>query len=270
MDTAIKNILMPVDLEPHSFLILEHAATFATANNATIHLLHINDHSLKAFLSKRGKKTKQDKIKLLAQWKQCIEDKYSICVVGVFKEGNVSSEVHSYACHAKVDLIMLGVKRLWTWSHILFESTAKKITRTSNLVPVFTILCTTQKLFHWQHIVIPVSNFIPEKRIRAILSLAMVNNIKLHFVTLPGRTKEEKFNVLLDSLKLVKLFGNITVECKILHGNNLIKAAWAYAENIDANAIIVNRNHKNKLPSKEIIHTNAYEAAFIKTFQPSF
>lgn len=266
MDTAIRNILVPTGLEQHSFFALEHAANLAALNNAVIHLLHIEAHPLRTALFTK-KSARKQKLKIIQQWKSYIENNYAVPIVEVFRKGNIARQVHLYASQQNIDFIMLGIRDHWNWLDIFFERTAKKILRTSNNIPVLTLL-NGKQLSQWQHIIIPVSNFIPEKRIRAILNLAITNHFKLHFVTLPGKTKGEKFDVLLDSLKLVKLFGNIPVECKILHGNDIIDSTWKYAASIGADAILMDRNKKETPRLKAIMQNSPYETAFIKTFQP--
>ncbi len=222
MDIAIKKILVPVDLGELSFSALRHAAALAAKNGATIHLLHVINYSSfglfnphKVFFSSpfANKETREARMKILVRWKNTLEAEYDIKIILSMQEGSLVHQINKYADAQGIDFIVLGISESRNWLKKLIGSTARHIT-TSSKIPVITILHGALAIFHWQNVVIPVSNCIPEKRINAILNFAVEHKIKIHFVSIADKTekiKAEKFHLLLESLKLVKTFGNITV-----------------------------------------------------------
>ena len=283
MDTTINNIMVPVDLEEHSLSALQHAAALASKNGATIHLLHVISNSAPGLVVSSGmhfalpytfEKTKQARYDTLEHWKAMLQLRNGVRIKIILLQGNPARQVSDYAEKNEIDFIVLGMNEQRKWLSRLFGSTAKHLTR-SLKIPVMTIFHKPESIFKWKNVVLPITNFLPEKRVRAILNFAMLHSIKIHFVAISKNVeqkKSENFHLLLESLKLVKAFGNIPVECKSLNGNNLLNAAWDYASDINADAIMVNAGTRTKLlaPPTTPSLPGWYESLFVNSFATSF
>ncbi|MEP6673751.1 MAG: universal stress protein [Ferruginibacter sp.] len=282
MNTNIKNILVPVDLKDHSLSALKHATALAIKHGSDIHLLHvISNSSLGIIISSAMhfampnalEEIMQVKQEVLDHWKTMMELKNNVHIITIIKQGNPTRQINEYAKENNIDFIVVGMNEHRKWLSKLSGSTAKYITRSAK-IPVMTIFHKPEGIFEWQNVVLPVNISLPEKRVKAILNFAMEHSIKIHFVAISHnieQTKSEQFHLLLESLKLVKAFGNIPVECKSLNGTNLLTAAWEYAASIHADAIIVNSASAPQLKLEAIsTRPNWYENLFMKTFTESF
>jgi nucleotide-binding universal stress UspA family protein len=253
MNTTIKKIMVPVDLKADSFNALRHASDLAVRNGAEIHLIHvIQKPSLwdKFFRPLRWDQEYSRKRALLANWKKTAEKQFEIPVLEVMLEGKICPKLLDYIITKGIDFVFMGLSSQRSISPKFSGHKSKTISRLSG-VAVATIFHNSITSFKWKNVVVPVSNVKPEKRIRMLLHYAMLYNIRIHFVAIHGRTMDhstEQFDLLVECIKLVKMFGNIAVDCKDLEDDDLTNAAWKYAKKIDADALITNSGN-------EICHT---------------
>jgi len=249
MNTTIKKILVPVDFKAESLSALQHAAEVALRNKAIIYLLHvIKKPSLleKLFYFSRVNRENEQKKSFLATWKKTVEQQYQVPVLDIILEGNICFQIHQFTVSSGIDFIFMGFSRQQGIYSKFSGSKSRKISRQSG-VPVATIFHHSGLPFKWKNVVIPVSSLKPEMRIRMLLHFAMQYRIKIHFVAVHDSTMDhstEKFDLLVECIKLVKMFGNIAVDCKNLEDDDLTNAAWKYAKKIDADALITNSGNE--------------------------
>lgn len=245
MNTTIKNILVPVDLKADSFNALKHAADLAARNRATIHLVHVIKNPSfwdKLFRPFRWGQEYSKKMALLVKWKKTVEKQFEVPVLEGMLEGKICFNLLDYIKKNRIDFVFMAPGTQRSPSGNYSGNNSKIIARLSGTA-VAVIFHHSVTSFKWKNVVVPVSNIKPEKRIRMLLHYAMLYNIRIHFVAIHGRTMDHstgQFDLLVECLKLVKVFGNIAVECKNLEDDDLTNAAWKYAKKINADALITN------------------------------
>jgi len=259
MNTIIKKILVLIDFKAESFNALQHAAELASRDRSIIYLLHvIKKPSLLErlfYFSKLNRENEQKKA-LLATWKKNTEQQYQVPVIDIILEGNICFQIYQYTVSTHIDFIFMGLNRQRGIPGKFSGGKSRKVSRQSS-VPVATIFHNSGVPFKWKNVVIPVSRVKPEMRIRMLLHFAMLYKIKIHFIAVHESTMThttEQFDLLVECIKLVKMFGNIAVDCKNLEDDDLTNAAWKYAKKIDADALITNSGN-------EIYHTERSVAA---------
>lgn len=250
-----KKILVPTDFSESAFRALLHAAALAEQTGAEIHLVHVINYSALSIMRAPEVnmiipssytflwESKKQQMESIRRW---VLQKYSVKMLINMPEGNTVNQLIDYARENHIDLIILhdlGKVNFWTW---LFGKKAKDIQQKSS-VPVLTILDTTEKPFNWNDVVIPVTDSVPEARIKTIAAFAEKFKITIHFVTLRAFRKAKRpLKILMQSLQAIRLKCNAPVICRELKGDHLHDAARNYAEKIHANALIENNEQQKK------------------------
>lgn len=250
-----KKILVPTDFSESAFRALLHAATLAEQNGAEIHLVHVINYSALSIMRAPEVnmiipssytflwESKKQQMESIRRW---VLQKYPVNILTAMPEGNMVNQLMDYAKKNYIDLIVLHDSgKVNFWSR-LFRSKAKAIQQIAS-VPVLTILDTTEKPFNWNDVVIPVTDSVPEARIRTIATIAEKFKITIHIVTLRTfRKAKQPLTVLIQSLLAIKSKCNAPVICRELKGEHLHDAARNYAEKIHANALIENNGQQKK------------------------
>ena len=154
------------------------------------------------------------------------------------------------AVSINANLIALNHNPVKTWIN-LFLPTKNNYIIDKSPCQVITLITDGSSIAHWRNIVIPVTNFIPETRIKTIIEIVKSYNIKLHLIAFSTNTivsHKSNFYYLTETLKILKASGNIQVECKCINPKQShIKSILQYANEVKADAIITNK----KLSSTE-------------------
>lgn len=250
-----KKIMVPTDFSETAYRALLHAAVLAEQTKAEIHLVHVVQYATLPMLrtaeinlSLPGSthyiwESKRNQMETIKRW---VLQQYNVSIHTAMPEGGTVKQLTLYAKQHKIDLIILhdtGKKNIWTW---LLGNKASDIQRKTT-IPVITMLDAVEKPFNWNDVVIPVTDIVPEARIKTIASFAEKFKITIHFVALQAWGKAKKpFNVLLESLQFIKSKCDTRVVCKELKGDHLHEAARNYAEKIHASALMENNGPKRK------------------------
>lgn len=250
-----KKILVPTDFSESAFRALLHAAALAEQTEAEIHLVHVINYSALSIMRAPEVnmiipssytflwESKKQQMESIRRW---VLQKYSVNILNAMPEGNTVNQLIDYAKKNDISLIILhDSAKVNFWSR-LFRNKAKAIQEKAS-VPVLTILDTTEKPFNWNDVVIPVTDSVPETRIRTIAAFAEKFKITVHFVTLSAFRKAKRpLTVLMQSLQAIRSKCNAPVICRELKGEHLHDAARNYAEKIHANALIENNEKQKK------------------------
>lgn len=252
-----KKILVPTDFSETAYRTLLHAAALAEQTKAEIHLIHVLQFSAISMLRAPEInlllpssyhffcETRKQQMESIKRW---VLEQYQVTIQTAILEGNTIKQLTEYVVQHQIDFVVLHdlTKRSW-WSK-LFKNKASIIQERIS-VPVITILDAAEKPFNWNDVVIPVTDTVPELRIRTIATFAEKFKIRIHFVALQAWGKAKRpFNVLIDSLRFIQSKCKTSVVCRELKGDHLHNAARAYAEKIHANALIENNrpNQRNE------------------------
>ncbi len=251
-----KKILVPTDFSETAYKALLHAAALAEQTKAEIHLIHVLQFSAMSMLRAPEInlllpssyhffcETRKQQMESIKRW---VLEQYEVTIQTVILEGDTIALLTKYVVQHQIDFVVLHDQAKRSWWSKLFKNKASIIQEKIS-VPVITILDAAENPFNWNDVVIPVTDTVPELRIRAIATFAEKFKIRIHFVALQAWGKAKKpFNVLMDSLRFIQSKCKASVVCRELKGNHLHNAARAYAEKIHANALIEN-NRPNQTP----------------------
>lgn len=250
-----KKILVPTNFSEPAFRVLLHAAVLAEQTGAEIHLVHVIHYSALSMMRAPEinlisptsfsvfLETKKQQMESLRRW---VLEKYTVTIHTALPEGNIVHQLRDYVLKETIDLVLLHDTAKTTLWKRLFGNNASAIQQ-KLAVPVITILDSTEKPFNWNDVVIPVTDFVPEARIKTIAAFAEKFRITIHFVAIRAwGTARRPLGILMQSLQFISSQCNTRVICKELKGERLHAAARNYAVKIHANALMENNEQRKK------------------------
>lgn len=252
MNTSIRYILLPVQLDTASLSVARQAAEFAAKHNADLHLLHIADmkECQKRFFNLFTRSGANDyhritrqKTDMLNTWKRWLGKEYNINVSTTVDWGNWKKNILKHAEETGADLIALAEDPKHTKRTFFKISPLEQIIEKSPC-QVITFFPGRHSMQEWKQVVIPVTRCIPVTRIQTIVDVAKQLSLKIHLVTMSGREiagQASDFYFLTETLKRLKPAGNIQVECRCLKNeSNPVSGFISYARSIGADLLMTN------------------------------
>lgn len=266
MSTLFKSILIPVDFSVNTEVAVNQAIDLASVTGSTIHLLHvirpktlwgiIPAANLSMFPARENYYAKKVMSKL-DELKCSIEGSVSYCKVNTYvTEGTIYGSIQDAAKEIKPELIIIGKNSNHKYFS-LFNSVCPNGLAKSTGYPVLTVMKNTGDT-KIKIIVVPVSSFIPKRKIELVMELSKKYRAAIHLVTIPNEIdfKETKANSFLETYRILKNGLTSPIEHHILKGNNLPKAMLEYAECIGADLILVNPGSETKISNLTGKHIN--------------
>lgn len=248
---GFNKIMALVDFSNASYHAVEEAAMIASKFNSELHLLHVSHSSNAAHLTapeayffevaEDDQKNEAYNKSSLAEIKNDLQERFEVNIEIHEVTGKLYKTIKNYSLDLRIDLIVLGtVKKNWL-RKLFSENRVKNIIRAVECE----VLCVypESNSVRLKKIVLPVGNFVPRKRIRLAYELAKKFAANVHLISLNSNgtsLSREETKVLMTSYQYLKDITNIPIECRTVQGNNLAKATLDYAENIDADLILVN------------------------------
>lgn len=248
MINALKTILVPVNITGSYLSVARQAAELARLHGAAVHLLHVADRQTcrqKYFpwlvSPALFADAVREKTAMLETWKRWLERDYTVSVSTTVSWGSPGKAILRHARQVGADMIALSEsheenapRRRVSAEYIVNRSPCQ----------VITIFSSKDSLFEWKEIVLPVTDFIPELRIRTIMDIARVLTLKVHLVTTTtsdfGKRSTE-FYYLTETLKRLKQATHIQVECSCLRRGFSGQAGFLeYARSVNADLLMTN------------------------------
>ena len=239
MAIAFNKILIPVDFSLNTEIAVKKAAGLVGHDEAMLHLLHVLEP---------GKQAKhQFKLwaveKELEQLRETIRNTYPTLKVKshILKGHSVQRLIVDCAEMLKPDLIVIGkqnsLRRFPIFRHVESDAIAKK----SNC-PVLTVkpgsIENRTKL-----IVIPIRDFLPERKLELGVLLAKRYKAQIHLLALQETPEPKEWalpQVFLKAYNHLREHLHHPIEYSASGRNSPAKAALSYAERIMADMILVN------------------------------
>ncbi len=264
MNKLITNILVPVKLNEEYIAVLKQAAELAREHNSIIHLLYVepvsNNFNAKWILKMLDPITLverlKEKLELMATWKRWLDQEYGVQATCTADWGNWKKKVVTHVSLFHADIVILKQQPFEKhWYNGIIISSTEYIIRNSKC-QVLTLFSEKNSIAEWTQVVIPVNGFIPYARILTIIRSVKAFHIKIHLITLSGNEYGRGFYFLTESLKYLKLYNNIQVECRYVKDNfNEPGEYMKYARNIKADVLMTNTfnyvKHGDLLPLNE-------------------
>lgn len=252
-------ILIPVDFTINTEVAICKALEIADADDTVIHLLHISKRSFSDVTLGRSSKTERDidlEIKL-SEWKDSIED-YSpgvkvICWMESFL--SVEEGIIQKCSELSPDLIVVGKSSSHYLLPLLNTVVSSRIAKKTGCAVLTAKPGSLNRPL--KHIVVPVSDELAEFKINFLIALCRRNPIKISLVTfLNDSNVPDDFSAssLLQAFQKLKTISTCHVEYAVLHGKNRGKAILQFAENKEADILLLEPYSETKIgwPEKHV------------------
>jgi len=237
MLASFKNILIPVDFTLNTEVAVTKTLELINGEGATIHLLHVLGP---AYPFAKEKLLLEEK--KLIEWKETIKDYYPEVSVQLWsvKSFSVQKAIREKAQDISADLIVIAQTSRHNWMPVLKTVLPMRLA-TSTRIAVLTVkpgaLHNRPKT-----IVVPITDAMPEIKVRALESLCKNTRLNVHLVTFVDARNvlpEISASALLKVYQLLKARLHCPVEYAVMHGQNKAKALLQYAEKNNADILLV-------------------------------
>jgi nucleotide-binding universal stress UspA family protein len=263
MSGLFNDILVPVDLSVDTEFAVKQAIELTCHDSSTIHLLHVtkpkniwsrfmrtnsSSRSLSEYhhIEKAAKK--------LREWKRAIQETIQNCNVKTYlMEGVIHDRIQSIAKQIQPRLIIICKKRSCK-SFSFFRSVHPNLLAKSTDCPVLTVMSGSVHA-RIKIIVVPVSSFIPKRKIELASEFAKQYRAKIHIVSLCNQGDVDRKSFL-DTYQILRTGLTNQIEYHLLPGNDFPKACLKYAESIGADLILVNPGSETRLSTLKGKHIN--------------
>lgn len=256
MSFTIKRILTPVDFSETSQQALDHAIFMAKIFNARLYFAHILEPMSYQFemnemlsINDKIKKLAYDKLDELATFIHAEHGIYKPEIM--IESGNTSSQIVDVADRIKPDIIVMGTHGVTGVTEFFMGSNAYKVV-TQAACPVLTVQKhATRKGF--KNIVLPIDDsHTSRQKVKHAVEFAKRYGSIIHVV---GLMIEEDAGLLHKIELMVKQVNeyidrnNIPNKSKIIVGDNIAKVTMKYANDVDADLVIIMTDQEENLTS---------------------
>jgi len=255
-----KHILIPVDSLYNAQIAAEKALELSDTAQTTLHfvaIIRFNSFWQKLFYTDimAQKQPLLKKRKLLA-WKKIEALQNRIAAISphtaiessIITETGISENLLRYALQHEIDLVITTNQQQRAKFSFQHKDIGEDLARKANIA-VLTVTkgCLNHPI---KSIVLPVTSFVPERKIDMALSFAKRFNAHIHLVTMLDNNEVStkiKIDAFYLTYKILTESGH-TPQYKILHGNDSAMALVRYANQVKADMILVNPEKKKILP----------------------
>jgi nucleotide-binding universal stress UspA family protein len=261
MEGDFRRILALVDYCDTSVHAAEEAALIASKFYSELHLLHVSSNSNSSHLivpdpffpiiTENGEEVYYTNFDKLEQIKRDLDRDYDVSISCFEVRGKFLENVKRHIDEFQADLIVMGANKENWFKELFFESKAKSIIKNVECE----VLCVypESNSKRLKKIVLPIGKFIPKRKIRLAYELARKFAANVHLISLTNNGNSlstENTRILMASYQYLKDINNIPIECRTVTGINLAQATIQYAENIEADLILINADAESDLSGK--------------------
>jgi len=254
-----KIILIPVDFTINTEVAICKALDLADPEDLVIHLLHICKPSFNDVnLGKSSKTEKEIDAEIrLHEWKQNIGDYNPLAKVICWIEPCLSIEqgIIDKCAELSPELVVIGKKASHSFLPALNTVTPTKIS-TKTRCAVLTVKPGSLKR-QIKHVIVPISENIADAKIDIVTALCKKNRVKISlvsFVKEKSTPEDLSATTLLQVYRKLKAISVCLVEYAVLHGQNRVKTILKFAENNEADILLLEPHFETKIgwPNKHI------------------
>ena len=261
MPNIFTRILLPVDFSVNTEIAVRRAVQLIGNTESAIHLIHIfspfqlvtkRPGEFHLFFSVHKSSLYKENLKKLEQWKKTLEHTLEKTKVTseIIISDNVEKSIIRKSANFHPFLIILGrhsFKSPTSFRFTISSSRIAHLTRCAVLTLMPGILPVKT-----QTVVIPVSDFVPARKISILGSLNSNMKLKVFLVSLKDVTSgpdSGTANAMIQTFRLLKTSFSCIVECKIINDTNLARGAWLFAQSVHADMMLVHPYSETDLPS---------------------
>jgi nucleotide-binding universal stress UspA family protein len=254
----IKNILIPTDFSDTGSLAVKHAAFMAQLCKAELYLLHVIEISdtiyniyNPAILINDFADVEKLASKQLNALADSLKKEYGISVKTIYKIENTAYGIVSAVNENNIDLVVMGTHGATGANEFLVGSNAHK-TVTLCPCPVITVQANAKKL-GFTNIILPIDDALHSRqKVDYTIALAKMYAAKVYvlgFIEQGDDTDPEKFQVKIASVERAIIKAGLSYETKLSKGENFAETTLDYANQIEADLIVVLTEHESRLKS---------------------
>ncbi|MBK5284668.1 MAG: universal stress protein [Bacteroidia bacterium] len=246
----IKNILIPYDFSETAALALEHAVFMAKLCKAQISLLHvIETYSFTSAISHAFSKSQSEfeskieestKIKL-KEIADEIHKRTSIQVKFTTEVGSIYKQIVKVAHDIHADIIFMGTHGASGFQEFLMGSNSFRVV-SSSPCPVITVQSHAKKI-GFKNIVVPIDDStVSRQKVVFAVELAKHYSSTLHIAGLRTSKSADfarKFEIKVHQVEEYIREHKVNCTRKMFDGDDISKMALSYAEEINADIIVV-------------------------------
>lgn len=253
-----KNILIPVDSLYNAQIAVDKALELSEAGETTVYLVAIIKYESfwhKLIYTNTQKQPRLNRKKELARKKlETLRDKIYELVPQilvktiVITETTISNNLLRFVQEQEIDLVIATNQQQKTGFSFFRKSIHEDLSVKANLA-VLTVTkgCLNHPI---KSIVLPVTSFVPERKIHMALAFSKKFNAHIHLVTILD-SNDVNTKIRIDAFYLTyKILSELghSPQYKILHGNDSDISLVRYANQVKADMILVNPEKKKMIP----------------------
>jgi len=253
MPNIFSRILLPVDFSVNTEIAVRSAVQLIGNSESAIHLVHVfspfqsvakRPAEFHLFFSVHKSSLYKENLKKLEQWKKTLE--HTLDKTKVTSEIIVSHNVEkSIICNSENFHPYFKSQKRFRFtissSRITHLTGSAVLTLMPGILPLKT-----------QTVVMPISDFVPTRKISVLGSLNRKLNLKVFLVSIKhgtGGSDSGSANAMIQTFRLLKTSLNCIVECKIVNDTNLARGAWLFAQSVHADMMLVHPYSETDMPS---------------------
>jgi len=258
MNYSFSTILVPVDFSSSTDVAIQKALWLADPGGAVIHLLHVMGITSQAsgfLMHGFAMISSNSNLFFKARVQRQLDDiSYAIkkahprvkIITHIANGDMIQKQIIQYANVVKPALIIIGKNRNHDWFSLLKMVNASAVSSHTNC-PVLTVKpgSVPNRL---KTIVIPVSSFVPLRKIDLLTPLTRNHRPLIHLVAVDGNEEfGERPGIFLETYRTISEQLHYPVIYNIVKGKNAGKSILQYAKSIEADLIMVNPNEESSV-----------------------
>jgi hypothetical protein len=256
MNNVFRRVLLPVDFSISTEIAIKRLIELIGEDKSVLHLVHvINPFSILIaepfrFFSAAGMRRSAAYKKAahkLEQWKQSVQDALvnsSVTAEILFSSDTEKALVNKINT-VNPELIVVCGSSVKAWlAQPGAVSGGRIASRTAHTVLALRAAILDSRL---QTVVVPIGNFVPQKKLISIAAAYNRQHFKIYLVSVQKTVDASTNRTMMETFRYLKSALYCDVECKTLAGDDLMRTAKRFAETVRADAMLIHLNYDHSL-----------------------
>lgn len=257
MRKLFNHILVPVNFNRNTPLLMEKAIQVANRFECDIHLLYVQtpitsipflyDGYLSSPVFNQSEQVAETKLKALADENRHLLAE-RLLITSTIVVGNWQLMLKEQIITKHIDLVILPRNESKFFGALIYKIDVNQLSMQTQC-PVLTVTKNFD-VNQLQNIVVPIGDFLPVKKLAAATYMARKFNAVIHLMGGKSRSygnDKQKARCLTRSYQLLRDYTNVKVYCSSQQGDTTAEETLAYAKNVKADLIVVNAGKESVL-----------------------